>query len=98
MKKTKKIRKAVSVMKEDSQAFGVILGEDVNLEEAFWYSVTSVPLGLIFPDSSLKQNLTNHFRNYLIDLSKARESTPPNKAPWIIDTVSVVRAIKVKET
>ena len=26
------------------------------------------------------------------------ESTPPNEARWIIDTMSVMRAIKVKET
>ena len=98
LKKTKKIRKAVSVMKEDRQAFGVILGEGVNLEEAFPYPAKSVPLRLAFPDSTLGQNPKHHFRNYLIDVSKSCKSTPPNKARWIIDTMSVMTAIRVKET
>ena len=34
LKKTKKIWKAVTVIK-DGQAFGVILGEEVNLEKTF---------------------------------------------------------------
>ena len=50
LKKTKKIRKAVSVMKKDRQAFGVILGEKVNLEGWFRYPVTSVPLSLALLD------------------------------------------------
>ena len=58
MKKPKKIRKIVSVMKEDKQAFGVMLGEKVNLlKEAFRYPVTSATLSLAFSDLTLGQNL-----------------------------------------
>ena len=38
----------------------------------------SVPLSLAFPDLILRQNPQHHFGNYLIDVSKACESTPPN--------------------
>ena len=79
-KKTKKIRKAVSVMKGDRQAFGVMF-EKPDLEESFRYPVTSVPLSY-----------------HLIDVSKACELTPPNEARWIMDTISDMRAIRVKET
>ena len=86
-------------MKEDRQAFGVMLREaergGVNPEEAFWYPVTTVPLSLAFPDSNLRQNPQHHFCNYLIVVSKTCESTSPNETLWIIDTISVVRAIKV---
>ena len=71
LKKTKKIRKAVSVMKEDRQAFGIMLGEKVSLKEAFRYPVTSVALS--FPDSTLRKNPKHHFCSYLIDVSKAYE-------------------------
>ena len=60
MKKTKNIRKAYSVMKEDRQAVGVMLGEEVNLEDAFRYPITSVPLNLAFSGSTLRQNPKHH--------------------------------------
>ena len=56
LKKTKKILKGVSVMKEDKEPFGVMLGEEVNLKEAFWYPVLLVPLSLTFPDSTYRQD------------------------------------------
>ena len=68
------------------------------VEEPLQYPLTSVPLSLAFPDSTLRQNPKHHFRNHLIDVSKACESRPPNKARRIIDTMPVIRAIKVKET
>ena len=52
---------------------------------------------LRFPDLTLRQN-PKHFLNYLIDVSKACESKHPIKARWIIDTMSVMRATKVKDT
>ena len=79
LKKTKIVQKAVSVMKEDRQAFGVILGKEVNLEDAFRYPVTSVPLNLAFPHSTITQNPKHYFRNYLIDVTKACESTTQMK-------------------
>ena len=68
----------------------------MNLEESLRYPVTSVSLSLAFPDSNLRQTPKYHFRN--LDVSKACESRPPNEARWIIDTMSVMKAIKVKET
>ena len=74
-----------------------MLGEEVNLEQAFRYPVTSVPLSSAFPDLAYKQNPNYNLHNYLVDVSKACESTPLNEARWIIDSMSVMRAIKVKE-
>ena len=52
-------------MKEDGQKFELILeGGEVKVEEAFRYTVTSVPLSLAFPDSTLRQNPKHYFRNY----------------------------------
>ena len=44
LKKTKQIKKTVWVMKEDKQTFRVMLGKEMDLEEASRYPVTSVPL------------------------------------------------------
>ena len=84
-------------MIKDRQVLVVMLGTEVNLKELFRYSVTSVPLSLAFSDLILRQIPKYHFRNHLIDVSKSCESTSPNEARWIIDTMSVMRAIKVKE-
>ena len=64
-----------------------MLGAEVNLEESFWYPITSVPLSLVSPDSTIRQNPNHQFRNHLIDVSKACESTISNEACWIINTM-----------
>ena len=40
---------------------GVMLGEEMNVQEVFRYSVTSVPLSLAFPDLTVRQNPKHHF-------------------------------------
>ena len=79
LKKMKRIRKAVSVMKEDGLSFGVMLGEEANLEEAFPYPVTSVALSLGF-QIRLLDKIQNIISVIIIDISQACESTPPNEA------------------
>ena len=79
LKKMKRIRKAVSVMKEDGLAFGIMLGEEANLEEAFPYPVTSVALSLGF-QIRLLDKIQNIISVIIIDISQACESTPPNEA------------------
>ena len=79
LKKMKRIGKAVSVMKEDGLSFGVMLGEEANLEEAFPYPVTSVALSLGF-QIRLLDKIQNIISVIIIDISQACESTPPNEA------------------
>ena len=79
LKKMKRIRKAFSVIKEDGLAFGVMLGEEANLEEAFPYPVTSVALSLGF-QIRLLDKIQNIISVIIIDISQACESTPPNEA------------------
>ena len=58
----------------------------------------NTPQNLFFPDREIKYLRNLIPLRYLIDVSKACESTPPNKAHWITDIMSVMRAAKVKET
>ena len=44
------------------------------------------------------QNPKHYFHDYLIDVTKACESTPSNEARWLTDTMPVMRAIKFKGT
>ena len=70
----------------------------MNLVMGFRHPVTSLPLSLTFPYSTLRQNPKHHFRSYLIDASKAFESTAlPNEVRWIIDTMSVIQSCQLSK-
>ncbi len=45
--------KAVSILKEDRQAFGLLVAKALTLEEAFTYPITSVPLSIATQRASL---------------------------------------------
>ena len=59
--------KAVTVIKEDRQAFGLLLSKDVDLAEALKYSITSLPLSIATPDSKLRSDTKHLLRNLIID-------------------------------
>ena len=94
IKSKKKTAKAISVIKKDRQAFGVILGNKIDLSEAFKYQISSIPLSIRNPDGRLLQSLKNTFRNFLIDESSAIETQLPFQACWIIDTMTIMRSVK----
>ena len=50
-----KTNKVVDVMKEDRQAFGILVAKFVNIKEASKFPITSLPLAVANPDGSLRQ-------------------------------------------
>ena len=54
IKSKKKTPKAISVIKEDRQAFGVILGDEIDLSEALKYPITSISLSKENLDGTLR--------------------------------------------
>ena len=50
-----------------------MLGEEINLEDVFIIEVTSKLGNLVFPNSTVRQNLNYYFRKYIIDVSKPCE-------------------------
>ena len=54
MKKKKVIPKAVALLKEDCQAFGLIVSKAISIEKAFTYPITSVPLALATTECGLR--------------------------------------------
>ena len=55
MKKLKVTPRALSVLKEDAQAFGLLVEKAVSLDEAFQYPITTFPLSLAYPEGNLRQ-------------------------------------------
>ena len=43
-----------SAIKEDRQAFGIVLNENIDLEEALQYPLTTFPLSLATPEGNLR--------------------------------------------
>ena len=95
IKGKKKTSKAISVIKEDRQAFSVILGDEIDLSEALKYPITSIPLSIRNPDDTLRQSPKNIFRNFLIDQSSAIQIEPHFQTRWIIE---IIRSVKSKKT
>ena len=98
MEKKKKVAKALSILKEDRQAFGLLVAKAVSIEEAFQFPVTTLPLSLATPEGQLRQSDKAVLRNYLIHESNALTIECPTDAVWIIDGMAALRSIKPKGT
>ena len=85
LKKTKTTPKVINVLKEDKQAFGILVGKSISLEEAHSYPLTSVPLALASPDGFLRQGSKATLRNHLIDGPNCTIKTALINAKLIID-------------
>ena len=53
IKSKKKTPEAISVIKDDRQPFGFILGDEIDLSEALKYPITSISLSIGNPDVTL---------------------------------------------
>ncbi|MAG85790.1 MAG: hypothetical protein CMB97_00015 [Flavobacteriaceae bacterium] len=94
----KKTIKAISVLKEDCQAFGLIVSKSLSLEEAFRFPITTFPLSIATPEGNLRQSDKASFRNFLIVQSKSSTNNVPLHAAWFIDGMAAVRSLKSKAT
>ena len=93
LKKKKNIPKAVTIIKEDRQAFGLLLSKEMDLSEAFQYPITSVSLSIATPDSQLRSGPKYLFGNLLINESKAETNISPENAIWIYDGMALMRTL-----
>ena len=66
--------KALSVVKEDRQAFEVMLGTDTDLSEALKYPFTTAPLSIAKFDHTLRRGSNGNLRNFIVNESQ-RECT-----------------------
>ena len=102
--KKKSTPKAMAIMKEDRQAFGLIISKAISLEDAFIYPITSVPLALATTENGLKQSdkasffLIEFHRNFLINTANSEVPEVPKYCTWLVDGMAVVRSMKPKNT
>ena len=96
--KNKRPPKEISILKEDRIAFGLIISKSMNLETAFKYPITSLPLAIADPDSTLRSSSKSSLRNYLIDESGASLKSAPKNCSWLIDGMAAVRTVGTKKT
>ena len=97
IEKRKKTPRAMSLLKEDRQAFGLIIAKAISLEEAFEYPITSVPLSLATPDATLRQSDKASLRNFLINDSGSFTGQLPKNEHWL-DGMAAVRSLKPRKT
>ena len=65
-KKKKTTPAAMTVLKEDFQAFGFTISKAINIEEAFSYPITSVPFSIATRGGKLRQSDNSSLRNLLL--------------------------------
>ena len=88
----------LTLMKEDRQAFGLIISKAVSINEAFMYPITSVPLALATTENGLRQSDKASFRNSLINEANSDCTDVPKNCTWLIDGMAAVRSLKPKDT
>jgi len=98
LKKQAKIPAKVSSLKEDRQAFGLLLEKGIDLQQSFQFPLTTFPLSLATPDGNLRQGQKSLLRNYMIDQANAVNDKPSQTARWLFDGMAILRQLKPKET
>ncbi|XP_068213181.1 uncharacterized protein [Palaemon carinicauda] len=98
LEKVQKLPKAVNILKEDRQAFGLLVGKAASPEEVHSHPLTSLPLALATPDRDLRQTSKSSLRNYLMEESSSIEYTPPDQSIWLVDGMAAVRTLPPQQT
>lgn len=101
MEKPVNVNKKIDIMKEDKQAFGLLVGKVSTPSEALQYPLTSVPLALADPDRSLRsQNSKSTFRNEIIKMAEAVRSNINDlgTVDWFVDGMLAVNSLKPQPT
>ena len=77
IKKKKKKPPAIEVLKEEKQAFGLLVGKAISNKEAFSYPLTSLPLSIATCEGKLYQGDKHDLRNVLINDSFSKTTVVP---------------------
>ena len=72
--------KVINQLKEDKQAFGLLVAKEISPEEVYSYPLTTLPFALSDPSGKLQQSQKAPFRNYLISESKSTRKEVPTDA------------------
>ena len=84
----------MSLLKEDCQAFGVIVSQSISKEDACVKPITSVPLPILTPERELRQSDKFSLRNFLMREANAIKHIYAEDTTWLVDGSAAVRASK----
>ena len=98
LEKVKPPVKIINFLKEDKQAFGLLVGKAVSPDEAHSHPLTTVPLALACSKTDLRQTEKSPLRNHLIQGAQSLGTQSPLRACWIYDAMAVVRILEPCET
>ena len=95
IKIAKKPLRKLSLVQEDCQAFGVLVGKAATLEEAFHHPlIFTVPLRIVETATDLRSSDKAGFCNFILKESAATKRQYLKNAKWIIDGTAAIRTIK----
>lgn len=85
-------------LKEDKQAFGLLVGKETSPAEIQRYPLTSLPFTLSDPSGKFQQKQKAPFINYSISKFKAMVGEAPTNIHKVCDGVALARALPIKPT
>ncbi len=92
------VMKVISVLKEDRQAFGKLVSDQIDSKVVFEYPLTTYPLSIAEPNGALRSGNKAALRNFIIEEAEAKTEMIPKKARWIYDSMPILRAQKREDT
>ena len=99
LEKVKVKNNTLDMIKEDRQAFGLLMGDFQTPSKALKYPLTIVSLTLAEPDETLRQQSTKAtLRRFLYKKSDAIYKETPEEADWLVDGMAAVAAVAPQET
>ena len=88
----------MSLLKEECQAFDVVVSQSISKKEACVNPTISVPLAALTPEGELRQSDEFSRRNFLLREANAIKHIHAEDATWLVDGLAAVRASKPCKT
>ena len=99
LEKVKVKNNTLDVIKEDRQAFGLLVGKVQTPSEALKYPLTTVPLALAEPHQKLRQQSTKAtLGRFVYEKLDSIVKETPDEADWSVDEMAAVAAVPPQET
>ena len=82
----------MSLLKEECQAFGVVVSQSISKKDACVNPTISVPLAALTPEGELRQSDEFSRRNFLLREANTIKHIHTEDTTWLVDGLAAVRA------
>ena len=93
----KKTAKSIDILKEDRQAFGLLVTKVRMQQEALSQRLKSISLALSFPDNTLRLSQKAPLQNFSIEDAKTLCKQPNEVSDRFINGMAAVNSIETKD-